>query len=108
MRTNEVEFKNFFRNETVSLIEVQSKEESNWFFSHNNLTDLTAFHCSSEMVELINDNNINVRTFNEGELRFDSKFGKLVVTGEDSQLVIKSSVEEIPLGLKEKVERVLH
>ena len=108
MTANEVEFKSFFRNETVSLIEVQNKEESNWFFSHNEVTDLTTFHCSNEMVELINDNNINVRTFEEGELRFDANFGKLVVTGEDSQLVIKSSIDEIPSGLKDKVERVLH
>lgn len=108
MTANEVEFKNFFRNETVSLIEVQKNEESSWFFSHNDLIDLSTFHCSNEMVELINDNNINVRTFEEGEFRFDTKFGKLVVTGEDSQLVIKSTIEEIPSVLKDKVEKVLH
>jgi len=107
MTTNELEFKNYFRNESVSLVEVLENDETSWFFTTNN-KDLAAFHCSNEMVENVNGNDINVRTFDEGELRFDDYFGKLVVEGKDSELVLKSSVVEIPTDLREEVERILH
>lgn len=108
METNELQFKNYFRNESINLIEVEGVDENSWFFSHLNDSELSPFHCSTEKIENVNGNDINVRTFAEGELRFDNFFGKLVLDGKDSELVIKSEVTEIPAELKEKVERILH
>ncbi|EQC43095.1 hypothetical protein [Bacteriovorax sp. DB6_IX] len=106
MNTNGIEYKSYFRNESVTLIEVLKNRESAWYFCTGD--ELSPFHCSQEIVENVNGNDINVRTFEEGELRFDDYFGKLVISGRDSELVINSQTIEIPTDLKDKVERILH
>ncbi len=58
----------------------------------------------SMTTEIVNGNEINVRVFEHGELRFDKFFGKFQHLSE-GQILMKSEVDQIPDIFLDKIEQ---
>ena len=104
----------YFMNEEVSLVEIKrtdidTDDKSKLFYwlkllkSSNQLERLEFKSMSSEIV---NDNNINIRVFEDGELRFDNDFAKLLHKTE-GHIVMNKPVSEIPAELMKRLSEYL-
>ncbi len=97
------EFLYLFQNEIMALTEIKKTNmplEStpdqiySWIIVDKNSSSAHKLTFKSMGEELINGNNINIRTFNEGELRFDQSFAKFVFA-ERSSLLENSGIQKV-------------
>lgn len=93
----------YFMNENVSVVEIKrndlsesaTKEETYFWFRLDASQNITRLKFVSMDSEVVNGNNINIRIFDNGELRFDDKFAKFTYNG-DGSITMNVPVTEIP------------
>lgn len=86
----------YFMNEELSLINIESS--STWFRIDSASKEVQKLELISEDSQVINGNNISVKTFKSAELRFDSEFGKFQ-DKTNGYILLNCSDKEIPSEL---------
>ena len=115
MKKRNFELLYYFMNENVILTEVKrtnvpDQEDKSQIFSwikidpHTQEAESLTF--KSMKVENVNGNDINVRTFSDGELRFDPHFGKFQHKSE-GYIVMNCAVADVPEVFLDKIESFL-
>ena len=100
---SDVKINSYFMNEDIALVELSNDDQSKWVEVYKGAVKLLTLN--EEREESVNGNQINVREFNESELRFDDSFGKYQ-REEGGHIVMKAKVEEIPSEVSEKLNNL--
>ena len=96
-----------FLNENITLFEVKrtdlpkdstSDKLYHWLTVSKSKPDIRKLTFKDMGVENVNGNDINVRNFTEGELRFDKNFAKFILDN-DGHIVMNVSVTDFPDNL---------
>ncbi|OIQ19545.1 MAG: hypothetical protein BM556_03410 [Bacteriovorax sp. MedPE-SWde] len=101
----------YFMNEEVVLVEIEFTTVSGdkliqWFKITENLSTIDKLNYKSQDSQNINGNNINVRVFEDAELRFDNDFGKFQ-HGENGYIVMKRPIQDMPHELSDKLSQLV-
>lgn len=116
MKTPLFSFLYHFQNEYMTLIEVKRDDLPAsaspdqifaWLVIDLMKKEFRKLRFQSMSTETINGNLINVRSFAEGELRFDQFFAKFVY-GPQSHLLENSKLESVPDEIKVIVDQYFH
>ncbi|MFG1493404.1 hypothetical protein [Halobacteriovorax sp. ZH4_bin.1] len=101
----------YFMNENVSVIEVkrlglpddtEKAKIYHWFFILNEELSLEKLKFESSFVDHVNGNEINVRTFENAEFRFDDSFGKFQ-NKEGGHIIMKVPNNILPKPLSDLI-----
>jgi hypothetical protein len=94
----------YFMNEKISVVEIQLLEAdgSTWIQVCVDDSQGSYLKLEKSFNEVINGNDIQVRVFANGELRFDDKFGKFQYGG-DGHIVMRLPVKELPVEVTKKI-----
>jgi hypothetical protein len=99
-------------NENFSIVEVEqlglptstAKEKKfHWLLKKADTTKLIRFNFRSMNTEIVSGNEINIRVFDEAELRFDKLFAKFSYLN-DGHILMTKETSDIPTDLKTKIE----
>lgn len=102
MKSIEYSFLYYFQNEYMTLVEIKRTdlpEDSSpeqvysWLVINPQTAEYKKLGFKSMGTEMVNGNLINIRVFDEGELRFDGLFAKFVYGPNSHLLENKSSAE---------------
>lgn len=93
----------YFLNENVILTEIKKKDYSGedhsqkfqWLKINTSTREVEQLVFKSMKTEVVNENEINVRTFEDGELRFDNFFAKFQLR-EEGHILMKSELDQVP------------
>jgi hypothetical protein len=105
----------YFQNEYMTLVEVKRDDLPAsarpdqvyaWLVIDPKKKEFRKLGFKSMNSEMVNGNLINIRGFNEGELRFDALFAKFVY-GPNSHLLENSKVESVTSEVKDIVKQYL-
>ncbi len=105
----------YFMNEEVSVIEVKRTdipEDSDkdkmyhWLKYTQGSKKIERLRFRSMSSEVVNGNNINIRAFADGELRFDKDFAKFLHCN-DGHLIMNRPVQDIPDELSGQINSFL-
>lgn len=91
----------YLMNEKMTLVEIKKEKEYTWFMQRNG-DALNKLEFVSMKEEEVNENTINVRVFENSELRFDKMFGKFVL-GDELFILKNFSQGPIPEELKSNI-----
>lgn len=94
----------YFMNEKVSVVEIQTigEENTTWLRIASSDSLATTLKLKSSSSEMINGNEINVRSFESGEFRYDEKFGKFQYNG-DGNILMRLPVQDLPVDVTKKI-----
>lgn len=95
----------YFMNEEVSLVEVEHNNILQWLRINPDKSFEKLTYKSSD-TQVVNGNEINIRVFEEAELRFDNDFGKFQ-HGERGHIVMKQSPSLLPADVKDSIQSYL-
>ncbi|PIK14019.1 hypothetical protein [Halobacteriovorax sp. JY17] len=115
MKKRNFELLYYFMNENVILTEIKRSDLSNekdkskiysWIKinPHNQEAEFLTYQSMS--VENINGNEINVRTFSDGELRFDQHFAKFQHKSE-GYIVMNCNTTDVPEVFLDKISSLI-
>lgn len=105
----------YFMNENISLLEIKRTDQPedapkdevyHWLAFDNQSQEIRRLSFKSMDKEPIDGNEINIRIFENAELRFTNEFAKFI-ENDQVHLVLNNSVDEIPDELKIVVEEFL-
>ncbi len=101
----------YFMNENIAVVEVSNdtlpadatkQERLHWLKITNNCNTVERLTFKAMKSELVNGNEINVRSFEDGELRFDKNFAKFLYKG-DGHIIMNIPVADISPETKNKI-----
>jgi hypothetical protein len=105
----------YFMNEDVALVEIKlnnlddnaSKDQLyHWIKFSNSSQEISRLKFISMGSENINGNNINIRVFEDGELRFDDSFAKFQHKG-DGHIIMNAPINTISEVFKNRIEEYI-
>ncbi len=101
----------YFMNENYTVLEVErtdlpmNSEKSlvfHWLIKNVNNSKVSKLTFKSMDSEIVSGNEINIRVFNEGELRFDKLFAKLSYQG-DGHILMTKEVSSVPSDIERSI-----
>ena len=85
----------YFSNEELSLLEIRIGMEFHWLVIPKDSKEVIKLEFKGMSKEVVGGNDISIRKFSEGELRFDNDFAKFIYQ-DKTNLIQNQPVNEVP------------